>query len=181
MKDIVDCCKIKNVNSQSKQCKRLSDSKVFTLPRKYSKIQCLSKPITGFTMRSSCAPFKDCKKITNKKFLFNPQNPKKSFDVYIDKNPNDTIPIKYKTVDDVKSTIKKLENLYKKSMYSHKRIWQVAMIMKVRLSAIVKHKNKYPRAKDLEQRHSIATKYMRFLSERTKVKTESNRKKMVFK
>ena len=40
----------------------------------------------------------------NKKqqFLYNPNNPKKSFDVYIDKNPNDTIPIKYTTVKDVK-------------------------------------------------------------------------------
>ena len=35
-------------------------------------------------------------------FLYNPNNPKKSFDVYIDKNPNDTIPIKYSTVSDVK-------------------------------------------------------------------------------
>ena len=46
-----------------------------------------------------------------KKFLYNPNNPKKSFDVYIDKNPKDTIPIKYTTVNDVKETIKKLENL----------------------------------------------------------------------
>ena len=30
---------------------------------------------------------------------------KRSFDVYIDKNPNDTINIKYKTIDDVKNTI----------------------------------------------------------------------------
>jgi hypothetical protein len=29
---------------------------------------------------------------TKKQFLFNPKNPDKSFDVYIDKNPNDTIP-----------------------------------------------------------------------------------------
>jgi hypothetical protein len=31
-----------------------------------------------------------------KEFLFNPDNPKKSFDVYIDKNPSDTISIKLK-------------------------------------------------------------------------------------
>ena len=37
------------------------------------------------------------KQKTKKRFLFNPNNPKKSFDVYIDKNPNDTISIKYKT------------------------------------------------------------------------------------
>ena len=35
---------------------------------------------------------------TKKRFLYNPNNPKKSFDVYIDKNPNDTINIKYKTL-----------------------------------------------------------------------------------
>ena len=46
--------------------------------------------------------------MSKKEFLFNPDNPKKSFDVYIDKNPKDTIPIKYKTLDDVKNTIKKL-------------------------------------------------------------------------
>ena len=45
-------------------------------------------------------------------FLFNPENPK-SFDVYINKNPDDTIPIKYKTLDDVKQTIEKLEKLLK--------------------------------------------------------------------
>ena len=52
---------------------------------------------------------------------YNPNNPKKSFDVYIDKNPNDTIPIKYTTIEDVKMTIKKLKNFLKQK-YSHKRI-----------------------------------------------------------
>ena len=47
-------------------------------------------------------------KKNNKQFLFNPNNPKKSFDVYIYKNPKDTISIKYTTPDDVKETIKKL-------------------------------------------------------------------------
>lgn len=47
-------------------------------------------------------------------FLYNPSNLKTSFDVYIDKNPNDTIPIKYTTVNDVVCTIKKLERLFKK-------------------------------------------------------------------
>ena len=41
-----------------------------------------------------------------KRFLYNPDNPKKSFYVYIDKNPKDTINIKYTTVNDVKKTIK---------------------------------------------------------------------------
>ena len=50
---------------------------------------------------------------TRKRFLFNPNNPKKSFNVYIDKNPKNTIHIRYKTLDDVKDTIKTLEKLYK--------------------------------------------------------------------
>jgi len=36
---------------------------------------------------------KNTKNKTKKQFLFNPENPKKSFDVYIDKNPKDTIHI----------------------------------------------------------------------------------------
>ena len=46
---------------------------------------------------------------TKKSFLYNPNDPKKSFDVYIDKNPKDTIHIKYTTLEDVKNTIDKLE------------------------------------------------------------------------
>jgi len=107
---------------------------------------------------------------TRKQFLFNPDNPKKSFDVYIDKNPKDTIPIKYKTVDDVKDTIKKLERLYKAKKYPHKRIWQVGMIMKVRLEVL---KDKKP------QEYKLAKKYFNFLSARTKL-SEAERYKSTF-
>ena len=65
----------------------------------------------------------------NKQFVFNPDNPKKSFDVFIDKNKSDTIPIKYSSKSDVKKTIKKLEALYKSDKFSHRRIVQVAMIL----------------------------------------------------
>jgi hypothetical protein len=97
---------------------------------------------------------------TKKQFLYNPNNPKKSFDVYIDKNPKDTIHIKYTTTDDVKDTILKLEKLYKSKKYSHKRIWQVGMIMKVRLEVL---KNKKP------QQYRLAKKYFEFLGDRTKL------------
>ena len=124
------------------------------------------------------------KKVKNKtkkqQFLFNPNNPKKSFDVYIDKNPNDTIPIKYTTVEDVKNTIKKLERLYKENKYTHKRIWQVGMIMKVRLEVIYKKKDKYPNAKNIKERFELSNKYFKFLGERTKLK-EKERKKATFK
>uniref|UniRef100_A0A6C0DU14 Uncharacterized protein n=1 Tax=viral metagenome TaxID=1070528 RepID=A0A6C0DU14_9ZZZZ len=108
---------------------------------------------------------------TQKRFLFNPDNPKKSFDVYIDKNPNDTIPIKYTTLQDVKDTILKLEKLYKSKKYTHKRIWQVGMIMKVRLNVL---KNK-----KLEQ-YNLSNKYFKFLGNRTKL-DENERYKSVFK
>lgn len=97
---------------------------------------------------------------TKKQFLFNPNNPKKSFDVYIDKNPKDTIHIKYTTLDDVKNTIDKLENLYKNKRYTHKRIWQVGMIMKVRLKVL--------QSKKLKQ-YALANKYFKFLGKRTKL------------
>jgi hypothetical protein len=108
---------------------------------------------------------------TRKKFLFNPNDPKKSFDVYIDKNPKNTIPIRYKTVDDVKDTILKLEKLYKDKKYPHKRIWQVGMIMKVRLDVL---KNKKPRE------YALSNRYFKFLSARTKL-SEDKRYLSVFK
>ena len=121
-------------------------------------------------------------KKTKRRFLYNPNNPKKSFDVYIDKNPNDTINIKYTTVDDVKNTIKKLERLFKSKKYSHKRIWQVGMIMRVRLESMLKHKKTlYKNAKNVAERYKIAQRYFKFLGERTKKQTFKERKKMVFK
>jgi hypothetical protein len=120
-------------------------------------------------------------KSKKKQFLYNPNNPSKSFDVYIDKNPNDTISIKYTTVEDVKSTILKLEKLYKSGKYSHKRIWQVGMIMKVRLEAMYKHKKtRYPKAKNVYSRFRLSYRYFKFLGERTSKKTETERKKMKF-
>ena len=134
-------------------------------------------------MLSSCAPYKYCKNKLNsgkKQFLYNPNNPKKSFDVYIDKNPNDTISIKYTTLLDVKNTIKKLENLYKSDKYTHKRIWQVAMIMKVRLEAINKYKKiKYNNTKNVYKRYNLANKYFKFLGKRTKL-PKNERKKLIF-
>jgi len=122
------------------------------------------------------------KRKTKKTFLYNPNNPKKSFDVYIDKNPADTISIKYKTIKDVKNTIKKLEKLYKTKKYQHKRIWQVGMIMKVRLEAIKKHKkNKYKKVKDIYKRYRLSEKYFKFLGKRTKKKSFNERTKLTFK
>jgi hypothetical protein len=43
---------------KNKKCVRSSNKKVFSLPRKFSKLRCLLGPIKGFTMRASCAPWK---------------------------------------------------------------------------------------------------------------------------
>ena len=107
---------------------------------------------------------------TRKQFLFNPNNPKLSFNVYIDKNPRNTIPIHYKTIDDVKNTIKKLEKLYKAKKYTHRRIFSVAMIMKVRLEVL---KEKKP------DEYKLAKQYFEFLGERTKL-SEKDRYQSVF-
>lgn len=107
---------------------------------------------------------------TKKRFLYHPDNPNKSFDVYINKNPKDTIPIKYKTVEDVKDTINKLEKLYKGKKYPHKRIWQVGMIMKVRLEVL---KDKKP------EEYKLSKKYFEFLGKRTKL-SEKERYLSVF-
>ena len=121
------------------------------------------------------------RKTRKKQFLYNPNNPKLSFDVYIDKDPSDTISIKYSTVDDVKRTIKKLEHLYKSNKYSHKRIWQVGMIMKVRLESMYKRRKTMKKAKKISQRYSLANKYFKFLGKRSKVKGKGERKRMTFK
>jgi hypothetical protein len=111
------------------------------------------------------------------KYKYNKGSKSKSFDVYLDKNPKDTISIKYKTLSDVKSTIRKLEKLYKSKKYTHKRIWQVGMIMHVRLRAM----------KGKKKEKALSKRYFNFLRKRTKQKgknkkeTFDKRKKMKFK
>jgi hypothetical protein len=81
----------------------------------------------------------------------------------------------------VENTIKKLEKLYKTKKYTHKRIWQVGMIMKVRLEAMKKHKkDRYPNAKNVEDRYNLANKYFKFLGKRSKADGFNKRKAMTF-
>jgi Cu-Zn family superoxide dismutase len=55
----MSCCKH---SKNAKTCKRNVDGKIFNLPRKFTKKQCsVIKNNTGFTIRSSCAPYKGCK------------------------------------------------------------------------------------------------------------------------
>jgi hypothetical protein len=75
------------------------------------------------------------------------------------------------TLKDVENTIDKLEKLYKNKQYTHKRIWQVGMIMKVRLEVL---KSKKP------NQYALANKYFKFLGKRTKL-NEKNRYNISFK
>lgn len=53
---MIDCCVHTKTN---KKCLRNKYMKVFDLPRKFTRKQC-ERNIIGFTMRSSCAPYKYC-------------------------------------------------------------------------------------------------------------------------
>ena len=107
---------------------------------------------------------------TKKTFLYNSKNPKKTLDLFTNENPNDTIHIKYTTLDDVKNTIDTLEQLYKDKKYPHKRIFQVGMIMKFRLELL----------KNIKKEHyALANKYYEFLKKRTKL-NENDRYKFKF-
>mgnify|MGYP003108701321 FL=1 len=89
-----------------------------------------------------------------------------NYDLYSDANPKDTITIKYKTINDVKDTIKKLERLYKSNKYKHARISQVANVMTQRLKVLGN-----------DNRYKLSNRYFEFLKRRTKLKTETSRKK----
>ena len=94
----------------------------------------------------------------------------KNYDLYSDKNPKDTIRIKYKSLEDVKNTIKKLERLYKSNKYPHNRIVQVINVMTQRLRVINSKDNRY----------KLSLKYFNFLKNRTKIKGDKERKKLIF-
>ena len=64
-KRIRSCC---THEKKDKQCIRTKDKKVFDLPRKVDREICLSRDIKGFSMKSSCAPYRDC---SRKQFLYN--------------------------------------------------------------------------------------------------------------
>ena len=59
---MISCCS----DTNPKKCIRKSDKKIFKLPRKFSKNTCLTKKIKGFSMKTSCAPYKNCKRLTRK-------------------------------------------------------------------------------------------------------------------
>ena len=55
-KKIPSCC---SHNKRAKICK--TKKRTFRLPRRFSRKKCLTQPINGFSMRSSCTPYLNCK------------------------------------------------------------------------------------------------------------------------
>jgi hypothetical protein len=56
---IISCCKSKT--GKTVVCVRKTDKKLFNVKtRRFSREKCIKGPVNGFTMRSSCAPWKDC-------------------------------------------------------------------------------------------------------------------------
>lgn len=94
-----------------------------------------------------------------------------NYDLYSDANPKDTISIKYKTLSDVKNTIKKLEKLYNKDDITHSRNSQITNVMTQRLRVINPN----------DERTILSKRYFDFLKNRTKIKGDIDRKKFKFK
>ena len=94
----------------------------------------------------------------------------KDYDLYSDANPKDTIRIKYDTVDNTLKTVDKLERLFKTDKYPHVRISQVANVMTQRLRVINTN----------DKRYKLSLRYFNFLKKRTKLKTDTDRKKLIF-
>lgn len=103
---------------------------------------------------------------------------KSGYDLFSDKNPKDSIRIKYSTITETKNTIRMLERLYKRKLYNHTRIVQVANIIVQRLR-VIKKNNKKGNINEINKRLDLAEKYFSFLKGRSKVK-DKLRYKLVF-
>ena len=99
----------------------------------------------------------------------------KNYDLYSDANPKDTIRTPYATMTELKSSIRKLEKIYKTGEKPHSRIVQNANVIKQRLRVIYDNTGKG------KSRYDLSKRYFDFLKQRTKIKTEDERKKFKFK
>ena len=98
-----------------------------------------------------------------------------NYDLYSDANPKDTIRTPYATMKDLKSSIRKLEKIYKDGVKPHTRIVKNANKINQSLRVIYDNTGK---GKD---RYDLSSRYFEFLKERTKIKNTENRKKFKFK
>lgn len=140
-------------------------------PERKAKINC-SRP-KGFSQKQYC-------KYGRNKRGYSPTPKKKNtyfknYDLYSDANPKDTIRTPYATMTDLKSSIRKLEKIYKAGEKPHRRIVQNANVIKQRLRVIYDNTGKG------KNRYDLINRYFEFLKKRTKIKSEEERKKFRFK
>ena len=132
----------------------------------------------GFSQKAHCQGRKKKQQMGR---AVHPKTPKKKntyfkkYDLYSDANPKDTVQIKYTTMKDVRSTISKLERIYKKGEKPHRRIVQIVNVMTQRLRVINEKSGKG------KNRYDLSKRYYDFLKNRTKTKGEEKRKALRFK
>lgn len=73
--------------------------------------------------------------------------------LYTNENPSNTIPIRYRTIVDVKNTIQRLERLRKSKKYTRAKISQVAHVLEQRTRFM----------KGKEKHNEIAKEYTKYL------------------
>ena len=103
---------------------------------------------------------------------------KSGYDLFSDKNPDESIRVKYDTIKNLKNTLKMLERVYKRKLYNHTRIVQVANIIVQRLR-VIKKNNKKGNINEIKTRLNLAERYFDFLKGRTKL-NDKLRYKLVF-
>ena len=92
---------------------------------------------------------------------------KSGYDLYSDKNPKDTVRIKYKTVEDIKETIKHTEKLYKEGKITNQRNFQIYNVMTQRLR-VIKEKFGTNKKLNIDARYELAQKHLENIKKRTK-------------
>ena len=79
--------------------------------------------------------------------------PEQHSNLYTNENPSTTIPIRFRTIADVKNTIQRLERLRKSKKYTRARISQVAHVLEQRTRFM----------KGKEKHNEIAKEYTKYL------------------
>jgi hypothetical protein len=91
---------------------------------------------------------------------------KSGYDIYSDKNPEDTVRMKYKTIEDIKETIKKTEKMYKEGKITHKRNIQIYNVMVQRLRVIKKNFGRNEKL-NIDNRLALAERHFEKIKKRT--------------
>jgi hypothetical protein len=91
---------------------------------------------------------------------------KSGYDLYSDKNPKNTVPMKYKTIQDIKDTIKNTEKLYKEGKISHQRNFQIYNVMVQRLR-VIKERYGDNEKLNIDNRFELAKKHLEKIKKRT--------------